>query len=193
MQGTGIAADKKPAAIDEGPQLGQIELPKIQHPTRGRTEGLPRRGCDPRGGVAIGWPRTEHDTPLRRSRGQFGDDGRKCQLGPASERIAGADVDDYELVSAADSRRLEPMLDLSLGSGVRCHFYGIPCTVRPAGGPSVNRFEKVPLVHDGVPSSKFPRPRHHAGIHPRPPGNFVPDSLRRSRQPCQPRTARAPV
>ena len=53
MQGTGIAADKKPAALDERPQLGQIELPEIQYPIRRRTEGPPRRGRNTLGGIPI--------------------------------------------------------------------------------------------------------------------------------------------
>ena len=130
---------------------------------------------------------------MRRSSGQFGDDGRKRRFRPASKRVAGADVDHDELVGALHSRRLESTLDVSLGLGVRYHFYGIPCAVRPAGGPSVNRLEEVPLVDDRVSPSKFPRPWHRSGVHPRATIDFVPDSFGRSRQPGEPRAPRAAV
>lgn len=192
MQWTGIAANEQPAALDERSQLGQIELAEVQHPLSRWTECLPGRGRNARRRLTIGWSRTEHDPPARRRR-QCRNDRRKCGFRPASKRIAGADMDHHQLVSGSDACCCETTLDVSLGLDIRRHLHGIPFGVRPAGGPPVNRFQQVPLVHDRVPPPQFARPRHGARIHPRPAGNLVADSLGGSREPGQPRTARPAV
>ncbi len=141
MQGTRIAADEELAPLDERPQLGQIELSHVHDPLSRWSECLPGRSGDASGRFTIGWPGTEHDPPVSGTGRKIGDEFCKRRFGPAPKRIPGADVNDHQFVRSFDAAGSETTVHLSLGPHIGRHFYGIPCRVRPAGGPPVNRLE----------------------------------------------------
>ena len=193
MQGTGVPADKQPAAADQRPQLRKVEFPEVDDAIRRRAELDPRRRCDSRGGLTVRRPRAEHDATGRRRAGKAGDKRRKGWFGPPPERISGAHVHDHQLVLSGDPERLQPFGHSSLGGPIRRHLDRIALPVGPAAGPALNRLEQIPLIHDRVARSQLAWTRHATGVHPGASGDLIADPLRRPGEKRQPRASWSPV
>ena len=182
--GPGVAANEQSAALDERPQLGQVELPEIQHPLSRWTEGLPGRGRDAGRRLPIGGSRAEHDPPAGDRRQRRNEPDVNAGFGPAPERIAGADMNDDELVSRGDAR---------MPSQTVCDAAPRPATSGAISTESCRRIRLCRRATRRIASSRShwfttecrgrsSRGRaHRSRIHPRPPGDLVADSLRRSR------------
>ncbi len=72
MQRPRIAANEQPAALDERPQLCEIELTDIQHPSAAGPSDCRAAGRDPCRRHPIGRSRAQHDPPGRGRRRQPG-------------------------------------------------------------------------------------------------------------------------
>ena len=190
MQRPRIPADEQPAPLHERPELGQIELPEIDDPIGRRPERLPRGRRNALRSLAVRRPGAEDDPAHRRCRRKTRNQRGERRFRPSPERVARADVRNHQLVCPGDSRGPEAPLDPRHGARIRRHLHAVARRVRSARGPAFNRLEQVPLIDDRVPRPERPRTSHRFRVHPRAPGDRVPDSCPcpgRERQPRAPR------
>ncbi len=193
MQGARISANEHPAALDECLQLCQVELPEIHDAVAIWPQCLTGSRSNPRGGFAIRRARAQNDASRGRASRKRGHNGRKRRLRPASKRIPGADVNDYEFVGRGHASRGQTLGNPSVRGDVAGHFHRVPYRVRTARRPALYRLEQVPLIHDRVPTPQLAGPRHGPRVHPRSSLDLVTDARWRSRQPREPCASRAAV
>ena len=187
VQRPGVAADEQPAALDQRPQLRQVELAEIDDPIGRRPPAPaappPRSAPPPRGRTAPSSARSAAAAmparALRPSAANAGSGQRRnglpaltcTTISSCSGRDAG------RVAAAARSARRPPRRPPSRPRRA-------PGPAPPRGQP-VDRLQQVPLVHDRVPRPQRPRPRARlACTSSVRPGDVVADALRRPGQPA---------